>query len=139
MPTRGSIVALMKTGRCACGLVAYEVTGELVPVTYCHCSKCRRWHGHVSAWTAVERAHFRLSEQRGLKWHAMSATIRRGFCGECGSSLLWDETGDPRMSICAGTLDAPTGLREKAHIFVGSKGDYYELPDDGLPRLEAYV
>jgi hypothetical protein len=67
----------------------------------------------------------------------MSATVRRGFCGECGSSLLWDEAGDPRMSICAGTLDAPTGLREKAHIFVGSKGDDYALPDDGLPRYES--
>jgi hypothetical protein len=23
----------------------------------------------------------------------------------------------------------------KAHIYVGSKGDYYELPEDGLLRL----
>jgi hypothetical protein len=132
------MIATMKTGRCACESVRYEITAELVPVTYCHCSKCRRWHGHVSAWTAVERAGFRLVEERGLKWHAMSATVRRGFCGECGSSLLWDDAGDARMSICAGTLDAPTGLREKAHIFVGSKGDYYALPDDGLPRHEEY-
>lgn len=128
----------MKSGRCACGSVAYEVTGELAPVTYCHCSKCRRWHGHVAAWTAVERSRFQLIAERGLKWHAMSPSIRRGFCHECGASLLWDETGDPRMSICAGTLDPPTELRENAHIFVGSKGDYYELPDDGLPRYAEY-
>jgi hypothetical protein len=56
---------------------------------------------------------------------------------ECGSSLLFEDTTDPRISICAGTLDAPTGLREKAHIFVGSKGDYYEITGD-LPRYETF-
>ena len=108
------------------------VTGEPTPVTYCHCSKCRRWHGHVGAYTAVVREGFRLVEERGLKWYVVNETVRRGFCGECGSSLLWDEEGEPRMSICAGTMDAPTGLTSKAHIYVGSKGDYYPLADDGL-------
>jgi hypothetical protein len=128
----------IRTGACACGAVRYEVTGELRKVTYCHCSKCRRWHGHVGAYTAVERARFRLVEERGLKWHVLNSTVRRGFCGECGSSLLWDEAGDSHMAICAGTMDAPTGLESKAHIFVGSKGDYYALPDDGLLRYDEY-
>ncbi|WP_245814239.1 GFA family protein [Cystobacter ferrugineus] len=70
-------------------------------------SKCRRWHGHVGAYTAVDRPGFELTEQRGLRWYAASATVRRGFCGECGSSLFWDEEGAPKMSICAGTLDPP--------------------------------
>lgn len=128
----------MKTGRCACGAVRYTAEGELTGVTFCHCSKCRRWHGHVGAYTAVLREGFRLEEDRGLRWHPMNDRVRRGFCGECGSSLFWDEDGDPRMSICAGTLDAPTDLRARAHIFVGSKGDYYPLPDDGLARHDEY-
>lgn len=112
--------------------------GDPTKVTYCHCSKCRRWHGHVGAYTAIERAGFRLVEQRGLKWHAVNDKVRRGFCAECGSSLFWDEQGDPRMAICAGTIDAPTGLESKAHIFVASKGDYYPLADDGLLRFDAF-
>lgn len=126
----------MKTGSCACGAVRYGVTGALTKVTFCHCSKCRRWHGHVGAYAAVERDGFRLVESRGLKWHSVNEVVRRGFCGECGSSLFWDEDGDERVSLCVGTLDAPTGLEAKAHIFVGSKGDYYPLPDDGLLRFE---
>jgi hypothetical protein len=126
----------MHTGGCACGAVRYEVDGALTKVTYCHCSKCRRWHGHVGAYTAVDRPGFRLTEQRGLKWHAVSSTVRRGFCQECGSSLLFDEDDASKMSICPGTLDAPTGLTSKAHIFVASKGDYYELHDDGLLRFD---
>jgi hypothetical protein len=128
----------IRTGACACGAVRYELSGDLTKVTYCHCSKCRRWHGHVGAYTAVERAGFRLIEQRGLKWYTVSATVRRGFCGECGSSLLWDEDGLPRMAICAGTIDAPTGLESKAHIYVASKGDYYTLADDGLVRYDEF-
>jgi hypothetical protein len=121
----------MNIGGCFCGAVRYEVTGPLRSVTYCHCSKCRRWHGHVGAYTAAARDHFRLTESRGLKWHTVSPTVKRGFCVECGSSVLFDEV-DRMMGICAGTLDAPTGIREKAHIFAGSKGDYYEITGDLL-------
>jgi len=125
----------MKSGGCCCGAVRYEITAETTKVTFCHCSKCRKWHGHFGAGVAVDRPGFRLTEQRGLKWYAASPTVRRGFCGECGSSLLWDEDGDAKMGITAGSIDDPTGLVPFAHIYVGSKGDYYELPEDGLMRL----
>ena len=106
---------------------------------FCHCSKCRRWDGHVGADTAVDRPGFQLIEQRGLRRYVASLTVQRGFCGECGSSLFWDEDGVPKMSICAGTLDGPTGLTPKAHIYLGSKGDYYEVPDDCLLRREEFT
>ena len=125
----------MNTGSCSCGAVRFEITGKLTGVTYCHCSKCRRWHGHFGAYTAVDRDKLRMIEERGLKWHTVSPTVKRGFCGECGSSVLFDESTMPKMSICAGTLDAPTGIRDKAHIFAGSKGDYYDIAGD-LPKYE---
>jgi hypothetical protein len=90
----------------------------------------------VGAYAAVDRAHFALTEQRGLEWYASSANVRRGFCVQCGSSLFFDEAGDPKLGFCPGSLDAPTELRSKAHIFVASKGDYYSMADDGLLRLE---
>jgi hypothetical protein len=126
----------MMTGGCLCGAVRYELRGKATSVSYCHCSMCRKWHGHVGAYAAVDRAHFAVVEPRGLKWHTSSPSARRGFCTECGSSLFFDETGDPKLAFCPGTLDGPTGLRSKAHIFIGSKGDYYELTDDGLARFD---
>src|SRR5215470_5999016 len=119
----------MKTGGCGCGAVRYEVTGDFTQVTFCHCSKCRRWHGHVGAYVAVDRPDFRLVDTRGLRWWAASAVVKRGFCGECGSSLFWDEDGETKMGVCVGTLDEPTGLTPKAHIYLASKGDYYTVPD----------
>jgi hypothetical protein len=97
---------------------------------------CRKWHGHIGAYAAVDRAHFALTEERGLKWYSSSSNVRRGFCVECGSSLFFDEAGDPKLAFCAGTLDAPTELRSKAHIFCASQGDYYSIADDGLLRFD---
>ena len=66
-------------------------------------------------------------------WYRSSHSARRGFCPTCGSSLFWAEDGNSRLSIHAGTLDNPTGLRLAGHIFTADKGDYYDL-DDGLPQ-----
>ena len=127
----------MSTGRCLCGAVTYEVRGPLRAVLYCHCEECRRWHGHVCATTAARTDDLVLLEQRGLRWinsPASDAQARRGFCGECGSSLFWNAPGRETISIAAGTLDGPTGLRAVSHWYVSQAGDYYDLPDDGLPR-----
>ncbi len=34
------------------------------------------------------------------------------------------------------SLVEPTGLRLLGHVYVAQAGDYYELPEDGLPRHE---
>jgi hypothetical protein len=127
----------MASGGCLCGAVRYEVNGPLRDVLICHCQECRRWHGHVSACTAARREDLALVAQRGLRWidsPQSDAGARRGFCAECGSSLFWDAPGRPTVSIAAGTVDPPTGLRVSAHWYVSQAGDYYELPADGLPH-----
>lgn len=129
----------MTSGGCLCGAVRYELRGKATSVTYCHCSMCRRWHGHAGAYAAVDRADLAIVEPGALRWYASSATVRRGFCAECGSSLFFDDAKDPKVGFCPGSLDEPTGLRSKAHIFVASKGDYYELADDGLLRLDGDI
>ena len=129
----------MATGQCLCGAVAYRVQGPLADVLICHCGECRRWHGHASATTAVAREDLIMLNERGLRWiqsPRSDARARRGFCVECGSSLFWDAPGYETISIAAGTLDPPTGLRVASHWFVSQAGDYYVLPDDGLPRHE---
>ena len=130
------------TGGCLCGAVRYEIAGPLRDVVVCHCRECRRWHGHVCAATAAPRERIRLLEDGGLRWYASGqsdAGARRGFCAACGSSLFWDAPGRPGMVVAAGTLDEPTGLRTIGHWYTHQAGDYYELPEDGLPRDVAAV
>ena len=124
------------TGRCLCGAVAYEVRGPLRDVVNCHCRQCLRTHGHVAAYSRVSRADLTMTEARGLKWYRSSEAARRGFCQECGASILWDELERDSVSIAAGSIDEPTGLKTIRHIFVADKGDYYEIEGDmeQLPR-----
>jgi hypothetical protein len=60
--------------------------------------------------------------------------FRRGFCSECGSSLFFEEDGGERVSIAAGTLDKPHGLKIGAHIFASEAGDYYTI-EPSVPVL----
>lgn len=121
-----------RTGRCLCGAVTYRVTGPMRPVTGCHCGQCRRTSGHHVAATAAPREAVAIEGQ--VEWYASSDTARRGFCPNCGSNLFWDGPGT-HLSIFAGTLDLPTGLKMAGHIFVAAKGDYYDIAD-GLPQAD---
>ncbi len=125
------------TGRCLCGAVRYEVHGPLRNVLLCHCIECRRWHGHISACTAAHKHDLVLTEARGLRWidsPDSDADARRGFCGECGSSLFWDPPRRDSISIAAGTLDDAGDLRVASHWYTSQAGAYYEVPADGLPH-----
>jgi hypothetical protein len=115
------------TGGCQCGRVRYEVRGKLRDIIACHCTQCRRTSGHFVAATACRRQAFALVKAETLKWYVAVPGYRRGFCGECGSSLFFEELGGERVSIAAGSLDEPQGLKIVAHIFAGEAGDYYEL------------
>ena len=128
----------MHKGRCECGAVAFEISGELAPATACHCSQCRRISGHfwAGAWVAAEAVRF--TREDGLKWYDSSDWAERGFCGECGASLFYRLKADPgRLSVGVGSIDTPTGTRLHRHIYVTDKGDYYDIAD-GLPQLEEH-
>ena len=120
------------TGGCLCGQIAYRITGPLRPVIACHCIQCRKTSGHHVAATSVRRDQIEIKGE--VAWYQSSDTARRGFCATCGSNLFWDGAGE-NLSIMAGTLNGPTGLAVKGHIFTADKGDYYDIAD-GLPQSE---
>jgi hypothetical protein len=124
-------------GQCLCAAVRFIVHGPLRDVIVCHCRDCRRWHGHVFAATAVKRDDLAVIQTGTLRWFTVPGDQPlplRGFCSNCGSSLFWDAPERETISIAAGTLNSPTGLRTVAHIFTACAGDYEVLLDDGLPH-----
>ncbi|MDM5148203.1 GFA family protein [Candidatus Persebacteraceae bacterium Df01] len=118
-------------GGCLCGAVRYTLNGALRPISNCHCKQCRQWSGHyVSATRPAEGID--INDPQGmLKWYQSSPTAKRGFCGQCGSSLFWDGGGSP--SVMAGTMDDTGTLTARQHIFTADKGAYYNIEDD-LPK-----
>ena len=123
------------TGGCLCGAVRYRADGPLDPVVVCHCSQCRRSSGHLQAFTGALREH--VSVQGPVGFASTPGVTRRGFCPTCGASLFWDRLASPKLDICAGSLDAPTGLELAEHIFAADKGDYYAITD-GLPQHASF-
>ncbi len=127
-------------GQCFCGKIRFEVHGSLTDVILCHCRECRRFHGHLGAYTFTARENLKLEDDACLKWRRslndFSPDVRKGFCSECGSSLFSDPIDQDVIAIAAGVLDAPTGLKIRGHVWMEQAGDYYEVNDETpqLPR-----
>ena len=124
-------------GSCECQGVMFELTGELRDVVFCHCSQCRKTSGHYWAATQVSKGNLNLIKATSLSWYDSSDKARRGFCSVCGSSMFYERKGIDKISVSAGSLELPTSLDRMRHIYVSSKGDYYDISDD-LPQFEEY-
>ena len=125
-----------KEGGCLCGAIRFRVTGPLRPVIACHCGQCRRVHSNFAAFSAARRGDLAIVNEAAVVWYGSSPGVRRGFCGGCGASLFWDKADNDFVSVSAGALDQPSGLRVLRHIHVADKGDFYEI-GDSLERLPA--
>ncbi len=119
------------TGRCLCGGVTFRLSGPLRDVIDCHCHRCRRFTGHHLAATSAATDNLHVDDDAGLlTWFAPVAEAVYAFCARCGSSLFWRGASTPeRTSVCAGTLDRPTGLRTVEAWWVSEASDYYRRPD----------
>ena len=124
-------------GSCECQGVVFELIGELRDVVFCHCSQCRKTSGHYWAATQVSKGNLNLIKATSLSWYDSSDKARRGFCSVCGSSMFYERKGIDKISVSAGSLEIPTALDRMRHIYVASKGDYYDISDD-LPQFEEY-
>lgn len=99
-------------GRCHCGAIQYELSGEPQVVAVCHCSDCRRSAGApFVAWAMYPEASLTVL-QGAPKTINSSETAMRSFCSECGTGLFYrNETVLPGIvDIQAATLDKPNEL-----------------------------
>jgi hypothetical protein len=132
-----SEVLQQATGGCYCGRVRYRASGVSRQVTECHCSQCRKQAGHRHASTGAKTSDIEIDGAAHITWYRASPEAERGFCSTCGSHLFWKRSTRDYTGILAASLDEPSGLRIAKHIFVGHKGDYYEITD-GLPQFAGY-
>lgn len=122
----------LATGRCMCGAVTFAVRAPLREVFHCHCQRCRRFTGHHMAASAADAEAIEIDNAShggwggALGWYSPHPTVDYGFCRRCGSSLFWRAFARPdRVSICAGALDQPTGLRATQAWWVSESADYH--------------
>jgi hypothetical protein len=121
-------------GGCLCGAVRYRADAEPVDSNHCHCRMCRVASGApIVTWVTFDRAHFRWT--KGAPTLRRSSDIAtRGFCGTCGTPLLWDGDAEPgRIDVTAGSLDRPEAIAPRDHLWTESAVPWLHVADD-LPR-----
>ncbi|GAB5428697.1 MAG: GFA family protein [Devosia indica] len=123
----------MFRGSCLCGAVSFEMDGGMPRATACHCSICRKATGHYEAGVDVKKSDLTIHGEAHLTWYFSSENVRRGFCSTCGSPMFFDPPEADWIGLMLGAFDGPTGTRIAEHVFVGDKGDYYEICD-GAPQ-----
>ncbi len=78
--------------------------------------------------TSVDSSAIDFEAKDSLQWWSRTPTVDYGFCNNCGSTLFWRAADKPdHLSIAAGTLNNPTGLRTYEALFVADAADYHEL------------
>jgi hypothetical protein len=118
------------TGKCLCGKVHYEITGNLGIFQYCHCSRCRKFTGSAhSAHLFVSPEHFKWitgEEHVGRYEPDDTKYFATSFCKNCGSSLPWLSKNKKTVVVPAGTLDTDPGIKPFQNIFWKSRAQWYK-------------
>lgn len=115
-------------GGCLCGAIRYEVTGNPIRVTYCHCKYCQRSTGSAFAVEPIfQRSKFKISTGRPTTYgHTSAGSGRRvtaNFCSTCGTKLFLDlERVPDNVAVYGGTFDNPNWFERtpeiSRHIFL---------------------
>ncbi len=124
------------TGRCLCGAVEFELRLPSKWCAHCHCSMCRRAHGAgYVTWAGFESDHFILNKgDHHLKWYESSPGARRGFCGTCGSTMLFESQRWPgETHVALACIEGPIDREPAAHAFFDAHVHW--MPIDDLRKI----
>ena len=125
-------------GGCLCGAVRYSAKGRPKGVGNCHCVQCRKATGAAFATFAQFAARDVRFGRTKPKYFRSSKWAERGFCRACGGTLSYRLVKDPgKIWLAVGSIDDPSKLRPRAHIFTKSMLPWVKLADH-LPRFKEF-
>lgn len=100
------------TGRCQCGAIQYELSGNPQWVAVCHCRDCQRSAGApMVVWAMFPESGFILLKGAPRTFNSSSSAMR-SFCPECGTGIFYrNAVALPGLiDVQASTLDNPEAL-----------------------------
>ncbi len=133
----------MAEGGCYCGLVRYEISGEPVNQSICHCRDCQKSSGAASvAWIMLDQDAFSISKGE-LKTIQGQGGAERLFCPDCGTGIAY-KNGDilsGMVDVQTATLDEPSDYIPEMNIQlaeqIGWEKVAHEMPGfDRFPPQE---
>jgi hypothetical protein len=123
-------------GKCFCGAVELEATGEPEVMGYCHCASCRSWSaGPVNAFSLWKPEAVKVTKgAEHIGMYQKTEVSQRQFCTQCGGHLMSNHPPLALVDVFAATI--PTlAFAPSVHV------NYAEtvLPmRDGLPKLKDF-
>jgi hypothetical protein len=125
---------MSRRGKCLCGSVTYELTGDVIATAVCHCDNCQRQSGGAfSVNLVVHESQLAVTgdlatfEDRGE--HNDGVYVLRRFCSSCGSpiySALVETEGV--IAVKAGTLDEKADVLPTVQAWCEHKQPWVDLP-----------
>lgn len=123
------------SGRCHCGAIRYQLSGEPNHVAICHCSDCRRSAGApMVSWAMFPEAALTVTQGQPKTINS-SGTAMRSFCGDCGTGLFYRNAVvlPGIVDVQSATLDDPEALPPGVQIQTAERLRWtthlHELPE----------
>jgi hypothetical protein len=93
---------------------------------------CRKAHGAgYVTWVGFESDHFTLKKgDHHLKWYDSSTGARRGFCGTCGSTMLFESarwSGETHVALAC--IDDPIDRKPQSNVFFDAHVNWMPIND----------
>jgi len=133
---------MQRSGGCACGSVRYEVSGDPLRISVCHCKDCQRRTGSAFGIGCVfSRDAVRLLQGAMKTFERTSNAgnrVRMHFCPGCGTTVLWDLEVLPQATgIAGGTFDDTSWIEPRLHVWTKSAHNWMTFPDGVEVLLES--
>jgi hypothetical protein len=123
------------TGGCQCGAIRFSTSELMDNAHICHCRMCQKAVGNYFA-ALVSAPRKTLTWTRGLPARfRSSADVDRGFCGQCGTPLFYDNIHWDEVGLMIGTLDNPAAIKPLSQDSTESRMPWFHeialIPDKG--------
>lgn len=128
-------------GGCQCGTIRYEIVGDPVMASICHCSTCRRASTAASiSWVMFKKNQVTFTQAYPARYSS-SAKGERGFCPACGTQICLTAAHIPGLiDITLGSLDTPEVITPSLHYWGTPRLPWpqfaYSIPKFREPRPE---
>ena len=124
----------MQTGRCLCGAVTWELSGDLITTAICHCDHCQRQGGGAFSVNLIAldsqlsiTGDLNTYDERGELGD--DVYVRRRFCPSCGSPIVSELAKTAGVvAVKAGTLDDKSAVLPTVEVWCVDRQPWVSLP-----------
>lgn len=125
-------------GHCLCGAVTLTAVPQARTAGVCHCGQCNKWSGGMFIGVYCGDT-VQFADAAPVKSYRGSAWGERLFCGDCGSTLVWQTQDKKHQTASVHLFDDPSAFPVTEEIYIDCKPSSYALAGGLSQMTEAQV